>query len=60
MKGANSLTSHNGESRARRADKMGSSVSKQLGLQGVSKAFLKKFYARKNRMFLKNLKHDKI
>jgi len=47
----NSLTSHKGESRVSRADKMSGTAYKE---QGKSKTFIKEFYTRKRRMFLKN------
>lgn len=54
----NNLGSHNGESRVSRADKMSGVTFKE---QGKSKSFIKDFYTRKRRMFLKNEKNwDKI
>lgn len=47
----NNLGSHMGESRNSRADKMSGSIFKQ---RGPTKTFIKHFYGRKRRMFLKN------
>lgn len=64
---SNSLTSHHGESRNSRADKMsGSSKNKAHKLNSSKNIFKlgvfgKHFYNRKRRMFLKNpLNYDKI
>lgn len=58
----NNLTSHNGESRSSRADKMsGTPKSWKKLMIGKSKTDLKKFYSSKRRMFLKNINnYDKI
>lgn len=58
----NSLTSHNGESRNSRSDKMsGLTKSCKKTLVGKSKTDIKKFYSAKRRMFLKNPNnYDKI
>jgi len=58
----NNLTSHNGESRNYRADKMSSDRSiRRKWFRNCSKRFLKDFYKSKRRMFLKNPNNwDKI
>lgn len=58
----NNLTSHSGESRVSRADKMsGMSEGEKKYMQGSSKKFIKEFYSSKRRMFLKNENNwDKI
>jgi hypothetical protein len=60
MKGSNTLTSHHGESRASRADKMSGWITKwkkDCKSAGTSMSFAKKFSSRKRRMFLKNEKN---
>jgi len=52
-KHTNNLTSHNGESRNSRADKMSGDRYPELS-RGRSKKWYKKFYSAKRRMFLKN------
>lgn len=47
----NNLTSHSGESKVSRADKMSGMKYK---IQGKTKTFTKEFYTSKRRMFLKN------
>ena len=57
MKGSNTLTSHHGESRTSRADKMSGWITqwkKDWKASGTSMKFAKKFSSRKRRMFLKN------
>lgn len=56
-KGSNSLTSHHGESRSHRADKMSGWISgykNETKDRGWRQTFSKKFSVRKLRMFLKN------
>ena len=55
----NSLTSHHGESRNRRADKMGGKHLSTL-LKGKSKKFIKHFYSKKRRELLKKIDNNKI
>lgn len=55
----NSLTSHHGESSNSRADKM-SGMTKEIKKEwvGYSKKFIKKFYSKKRRQFLKKIKES--
>jgi hypothetical protein len=55
-KHTNSLTSHHGESRNYRADKMSYDKNWTRMLRGKSKRWEKHFSNRKRRMFLKNPK----
>jgi hypothetical protein len=61
MSKTNSLTTHHGESRTSRVDKMSGHGKKFLShLKGKSKRFLKKFYGKKRRSLLKNINSDKV